>query len=281
MAKHIQGVDHCYLLVRDLEAAGRTFERLGFTVAPRSLHSEFLGTGNHCIIFENDYIELMGVVKPTERNARQRRRLEKGEGLGGIALATGDARAAYEELEGLGLAPRAPVDFSRPVDVPGVTGEAAFTVTHLPLERELGCARFLCEHKTRELVWRPEWQDHPNGAVRLSKLVIAVAEPERSAEHFARIFGASNVETDKGQATIETGGAEIALIRADEVARFYPASVVPESIEPPQPVAIHISVEDRGAVAAFLKDRGVPTVESGERLVTPHEHACGAAIVWV
>ena len=45
----------------DLEAARRTFAGLGFTVTPRGRHVGW-GTGNYCIMFPGNYIELLGIV---------------------------------------------------------------------------------------------------------------------------------------------------------------------------------------------------------------------------
>ena len=52
----IELIDHPVIAARDLDAARRTFERLGFTVPPRGSHIEW-GTGNLCIMFPDDYIK--------------------------------------------------------------------------------------------------------------------------------------------------------------------------------------------------------------------------------
>src|SRR5512134_1072217 len=57
MRQHIQGIDHVVLVVRDLDAARDTFERMGFTVTPRGHHT--IGSQNHCVMFGHDYIELL------------------------------------------------------------------------------------------------------------------------------------------------------------------------------------------------------------------------------
>lgn len=53
----IESLDHPVIAARDLDAARVTFERLGFTVPPRGSHVEW-GTGNLCIMFRGDYIEI-------------------------------------------------------------------------------------------------------------------------------------------------------------------------------------------------------------------------------
>ncbi len=62
MRQHIRGIDHVVLVVRDLDRARATYERLGFTLTPRGYHT--LGSQNHCIMFDRDYVELLAVPKP-------------------------------------------------------------------------------------------------------------------------------------------------------------------------------------------------------------------------
>src|SRR6476659_6941461 len=72
--KQIVGLDHMVVLVRDLDGAAETWRRLGFTLAPRGTHSAHMGTGNYTIMFDPDYMELLGVLTP---NAPARSFLEK------------------------------------------------------------------------------------------------------------------------------------------------------------------------------------------------------------
>ena len=60
----IANIDHPVIASADLDAARAAFERLGFTVPPRGSHIEW-GTGNLCIMFPEDYIEVRGGVDAT------------------------------------------------------------------------------------------------------------------------------------------------------------------------------------------------------------------------
>ena len=66
-------LDHVGLAVRDLEKARLAYDRLGFTLSPRSMHSGSLepggpvvrwGSGNHCAMFKQGYFEVLGLVEP-------------------------------------------------------------------------------------------------------------------------------------------------------------------------------------------------------------------------
>src|SRR5438128_10426864 len=65
MTNAIAGIDHVIVGVRDLELAREGWSRLGFTLSPRGRHIG-LGTGNYCIMFASEYIELLGIVDSTD-----------------------------------------------------------------------------------------------------------------------------------------------------------------------------------------------------------------------
>jgi hypothetical protein len=61
------------------------------------------------------------------------------------------------------------MDLSRPVD----GGVARFRLVQIE-----GVANvFVCQHLTPELIWRPEWQHHANGAAELMGASLAAKRP--------------------------------------------------------------------------------------------------------
>src|SRR5215212_7876599 len=164
--KDIVGIDHAVVLVRDLDQGAAAWRRLGFTVSPRGTHSPQMGSGNYTIMLGPDYIELLGIVAETPLNAPSRAFLSRrGEGIERIAFTTTDAAGGADEVRRRGYEPIGPVDFGRPVKLPGGgEAEARFSVFHWPVDEAPGGLRiFACQHKTREAVWIPELQKHANG----------------------------------------------------------------------------------------------------------------------
>ena len=106
----IAGIDHVIVGVRDLEAARETWRRLGFTLSPRGRHIE-QPTGNYCVMFASDYIELLGLVEAGDAAHRLGNFLAWREGLMGLAFApAGSAEEARTAL----AAPGAPSDRAAP-----------------------------------------------------------------------------------------------------------------------------------------------------------------------
>ena len=58
MRRNIRGIDHVVLLVHDLDRTQDAWTRFGFALTPRGYHT--LGSQNHCIMFERDYLGLVG-----------------------------------------------------------------------------------------------------------------------------------------------------------------------------------------------------------------------------
>ena len=150
------------------------FERLGFTVTPRGHHT--LGSINHVIVFGTDYLELLG-YPPGNPPPTRPELATYPVGLMATVLATPDADAARADLLSRGLQPRPVQALSRPVDLGrGLVQDATFRVTRLEPDAVPGTWFYYCQHLTPELIWRPEWQTHANGANALFGIDITVPD---------------------------------------------------------------------------------------------------------
>ncbi|MEI5665437.1 VOC family protein [Bosea sp. CCNWLW174] len=240
--KHILGLDHVVVTVRDLDASARQWQSLGFTVSPRGTHSPILGSGNYTIMFGDDYVELLGILAETEHNKPTRDFLKEREGIERAAFTTDDAAAGADELKSRGLEALGPVHFGRPVDLPnGGKGEAKFNVFRWPLDENPGSLRiFACQHLTRETVWIPELQSHANGASRIIRVEVLADDPKAAAEHLSRLIDEPVKQQDDGW-LVPSGGK-----RADFL--FYDAAGLAKRY----PDAVRVGAGPGGAVAIVL-----------------------------
>ena len=172
-------LDHIVFNTQDrMDEAVALFEHMGFCVSPRGFHT--LGSINHTIVFGTDYLELLG-YPPGQPPARRPELVTQPIGLMATVWQTADADAAHAALSQRGFKPRAVQSFSRPVDLGGYlardqTRDAAFRVTRLEPDAVPGTWVYYCQHLTPELVWRPEWQAHANGALGMCAIDIAVPD---------------------------------------------------------------------------------------------------------
>jgi Glyoxalase-like domain len=188
---NIDGIDHVVVSVHDLERAAKTWASFGFTLAPQGVHSTHVGTANYTIMLADDYIELLGVITPTENNISTRDYLAIREGLDRAAFATTDAARGASSLRARGINATGPLEFSRPVALAdGRQTEARFRTFAWPRTERPGNVRlFACEHQTRDAVWQPHLMRHANTAVRIDHVEVLSADPVTASAYMTRLTG--------------------------------------------------------------------------------------------
>jgi hypothetical protein len=225
--KNVIGIDHAVVMVKDLDQAAANYKRLGFTVSPRGTHSAHMGSGNYTIMFNPDYMELLGVLTPTEHNAPARAYLDtRGEGIERVAFTAVDSAAGAEEIRAHGYPPVGPTDFERPVTMPnGTISAAKFRTFEWPRAETPGGIRiFACQHKTRETVWIPELMQHANGAKRLKQVVMVSPEPAKDAAHLSKMVDRDVRNESDGAVAVPSGGdrADFVFLTKDQLGKRYP-----------------------------------------------------------
>lgn len=277
--KNIVGIDHAVVIVGDLDQAAGNWKRLGFTVSPRGTHSAHMGTGNYTIMLDPDYIELLGVLTPTEHNAPTRALLEKREGIERVAFTTLDAAAGAEEIRARGSVPIGPTDFERPVTMPdGSLSAAAFRTFQWPVaEAPAGMRIFACQHKTRGTVWIPELMQHANGAKRLRQVLLVGPEPTQEAAHLARLIGRSTQTEADAAITVPSGDdrADFVFMSREQLGQRFPG--VPLAGLPERGAAGLAIAADLGKAEKAL---GSAAVRSGQSLCVPPASANGTLLVF-
>ena len=274
----ITGIDHLLIDVDDLERARATWHRLGFTMTPRGRHPQW-GTGNYCMMFPDSYLELIGVADPkvyAENEARRGRR-RTATGLTAIALATADAQAAKEALAENGIAADGPEDLSRLLEAEEGTQEPRFHILHLPEDASPAIPMFLCRHLSPEMVRRPAWLAHDNGATALVSVAIPAADPGSMTEAYQRLLGPGAVTRTDETLTLRIGGTSVLLVRPEDYDSLFP-DLHEEGETPPGVVTLRVA--DVEATARHLAAVKVPFRREPRAVTIAPEDACGVAVVF-
>jgi len=268
-------LDHVVIDVRDrMDQAAQIFEALGFTLTPRGFHT--LGSMNHLMMFGTDYLELLGFG--TGGGMARPELAPFPVGLNGLVFKTADADAVHAHAAGAGL-PILPVQsFSRPVDLGGDKHDARFRTTRLdPGKIAMGRVYF-CEHLTPELVWRPEWQRHANGAQSIARVVVATGEPRRTASLFSTLFGLDSVAEADGKCVIGAGSARVELAPPAAIAAEFGDAADPAG-RPEYIAAVALKVGSVARTAERL--RGIAGVRDEKaRVVVPARAAFNATLAF-
>ncbi len=282
-----RGIDHLVIAVRDLDAARRIFEKLGFTLTPKATHP--FGTVNAIAQLEEGFVELLGIgdsaaIPPATDDAYSfgafnRRYLENRQGLSMLALHSLNAESDREDFAARGLPTYAPFHFERlATGSDGVERPLSFSVAFTSDARMPDAGFFTVHHEHPENFWRSVFQFHPNGAVRVAAVVLAVPDPADVHEFFFNFTGQHQMRSDSLGVTLDTGAGTIEILTPVAVRGLYGETV--EANLKPRFVAIRIAVKDLDAVRAGLSANDVPFEERGRRVVVPASHACGVAIAF-
>lgn len=277
-AHPIKGVDHVFLLVNDLDRSCEAYAALGFTISPRGMHSAHKGAANHTIMLQNDYFELLGMIAEVPGNAARRKSLaEMGQGLHAVACRIDDAHAAKAALAALDIPTEDVGGFSRPLPLPG-GGEGVASFDTLQFSAgvvPLGTC-FMCRHKTRDMVWRPELMTHANGAVALGAIVAEAADPDAAAAGFARLFAAGAVTPVPGGAKVTTGddSADLLFVTRAALADMYPADLT--ALPRGAFAALRILTDDMDAARRAVGD--APVFDTAAGFAVAPSAACGTVL---
>lgn len=199
-----RAIDHVVLAVRDLDAAAATYEGLGFTLTPRARHEDRMGTSNRLAQFAGrNFIEILEVDRPDRLQPHDlgssppffsfgdhnRRALEDREGLSMLVFASDDARADLARFQAAGLRASS-FDFERQAVLPdGSTATVSFSLAFAWSPDMPKAGFFSCQNRAQQHFWKPQFQEHANGARSIAAVYLASPEPEGDARFVGSMFG--------------------------------------------------------------------------------------------
>lgn len=282
-----RGIDHLVLAVRDLDAANDVYTRLGFTLTPRAVHP--WGTGNHLVQLQGNFLELLGVVEPARIpavatggfsfGAYSRDFVARREGLSMLVFESRDARADRDEFAAKGLSDLPLFDFARDARLPdGATARVAFSLAFVVDPHMPEAAFFVSQQHTPQFFWKPEYQNHVNGAQGVSEVVMVADDPLALGEFFAKLQGDAAVHGDEAGLRVTTARGRISVLTPAAFGARFPAIRLLDAPATPHFAAYRIAVTDVYAVESLLHARAIPYRRQGGVIQVPPPAAFGVAI---
>jgi catechol 2,3-dioxygenase-like lactoylglutathione lyase family enzyme len=248
-----RGIDHLVLCVRDLDAARRTYMRLGFNLTPRAVHP--FGTGNSLAQFHGNFLELLTVVDPAKIappkhgqfsfGAYNQDFLRRREGLSMLVFESTDARADRDAFAAAGLATYAPFEFARKARLPdGSDATVAFTLSFITDERLPEAVFFTCQQHAPQYFWKPDYQLHPNGAVAVVETVMVAHAPGELAAFFRDLQGPQAVRTVDNGIQVATARGLVTVLTPARAAERFPGLPLPGAPDSPHFIGYRVAVRD-------------------------------------
>ncbi len=267
MSNAKRGIDHVAVLVRDLDDAQARFQSLGFTVTPRAYHP--WGTANHLVQFGRSFIEIVGIAEPDKLILHTEQRfsfsahaadiLAKREGMAMIVFSSSDAEADTERWTRSGLRTYEPVYFERGAKLPsGEEAKVAFTVSFVTHAELPDCAFFVCQQHFPQYFWKPDYQQHANGATEIGRATLRVAgQPQRFA-NFVRGLTGFEPTPAPGGIEVKMAWGTVEVLTPAACTAQYPLLSGAQTAPDGNFVNLAIDVADIGKAARLLERSGIP-----------------------
>jgi hypothetical protein len=222
-------LDHVGHFVRAAEPASRALERAGFAPTPPSIQlnpqadapSRLTGTGNVTAMLARGYIEVLFKTADTALGREFGAALARYAGIHLAAFAVAEAAGTHARLSAAGFRMRPLAKMQRAVTTASGNAVAAFSVVRVEPDMMPEGRIQMLTHHTEEVVWQPRWLSHPNTAVALIDVVIAVADVQEAAMRFARFCGRV-AEQIKGGAILLLDRGAVLLVDRDALADLLP-----------------------------------------------------------
>ena len=268
-------LDHVVVNVRDrIDDGLKTYQRLGFTMTPRGYHT--LGSMNHLAILGTEYMELIAAQPGDTRRAEI---LASPFGLNGLVFGTDDSASVYAGLHAAGVPAEPPLEFSRPVELVGQTRDATFRTVRLTPGTVPAGRIYFCHHITRDLVWRDEWRHHANGAIGVTRAVIAARDPSALGTLFAQMFGQDAVQRTSTGCSLAVGLSRFDIVQLDELRRQFGDAAPDGDGRGEYMAALTIRTRSLNITADALQAGRISGARpEGDRIVVPASAAFGVTL---
>ena len=227
-------LDHIGFAARDLPPLLEAFSELGFHITtpaellgvdPATGRPSSLGQTSAHIVLAQTYIELTAVPDPSSVNHLQPY-LQRYEGLQILALREADLETAHARIGASGLVVTPVKTARRRISYGQRHGDACFNWFMLdPDHSPEGLVCFVT-NETPELVFQPEVQRHPNGAVDVTGVVICTAEPREMASRYTSVLGPP-AEIHDDRALFALGNSTITVFTPEVLNAEWPTLEVP------------------------------------------------------
>jgi hypothetical protein len=275
------GLDHPLLATHDIDALRARLISLGFNMTAIGKHP--WGTSTSLAMFNGCLIEIMGVYDDTlldqvpagdfRFGRHVYEHLQDREGVALSALHSTNSVADAQQAETAGFTVAGHLEFGRNVTLPnGTEGRTKTTLALLPDAQFPRLSFFLCQQHRPDLIYVPEWLEHPNTVSGICGVNIVAADrfhPQLKAR-FGGLYG--GFEAIDGGFQYQTANGTLRVMTADAFEGAIgplPKEVLDEDL--PCIAGMDLTTGDPNGLLEYINrsNLGYRPVETGFALTSP------------
>lgn len=261
------GIDHPLLATHDIDGFRDRLISLGFNMTAIGKHP--WGTSTSLAMFDGCLLEIMGIYDDTlidnvpagdfRFGRHVYEHLHQREGVALSALHSTDSVRDAAVAQTAGFTVAGHLEFGRDVTLPdGAAGRTKTTLALLPDPDFPRLSFFLCQQHRPDLIYVPDWLDHPNTVNGIAGVTILAdaAHHDRLKAKLTGLYGDASpldggffVQTANGQISVQT----LAPIEAEYGA--LPSDVIDNAT--PSIVAMDLTYQNAKALEVWIKKSGL------------------------
>ena len=279
------GIDHPLLATHDIEGLRKRLISLGFNMTAIGKHP--WGTSTSLAMFDGCLLEIMGIYDETlidEVPAGEFRfgrhvfeHLQQREGVALSALHSTDSVQDAATATAAGFTVAGHLEFGRDVTLPdGSSDRTKTTLALLPDPDFPRLSFFLCQQHRPELIYVPEWLEHPNtvNGIKGVTILANAAQHETLKAKLMSIYG--NASPLNGGFSVQTANGQISVQTLDATQAEF--GKLPSDIaqnETPSIVAMDMVYQDAKAFEAWIATSimNLKSTASGRYATQPQDTA--------
>lgn len=275
------GIDHPLVATNDIDGLRARLIAMGFNMTAIGKHP--WGTSTSLAMFKGCLLEIMGIYDDTlldevpagdflfGRHVYEH--LQTREGIALTALHSTDSQADAQHAAAAGFSVAGHLEFGRDVTLPdGTAGRTKTTLALLPNTAFPRLSFFLCQQHRPDLIYVPEWLEHPNKVTGICGVNI-VADASCLAD-LKKLLGGLYGQVTEGDGGFEcqTANGVMRVMTADEFEHrigALPDAVVQEKT--PFIAGMDLTMSEQQPLANFLarSNTAYQKIENGFVLSDP------------
>lgn len=287
MITDIHSINHVGIAAPEMGVIAARYEAMGFTLTPYSEHMGAwkpgqpvgpLGSGNRCVMFANNYLEILAGESADRQSPRMTAFLNHHQGAHIICFGSEDLPSVEKRLAANHVKTSGIIPLQRDVDTPEGIKTARFERIQFSIDDTPEGYIQAAKHLTPDYIYQPRYIAHPNGCTELAHVILLVTDMPKYMQRYA-VYTGQQPQWHESVATFNFPLCASLQIMEPQTALRY----IPGTLHPPLPgiAAISFRCPDIGVQAERLSRTKIPFMKHDDRLIIAAEHAGGVAVFFV